>query len=852
MAENIFEDAKISDKAWEAVKIGNAPNRPNAKTAYGSGRDANQTKALFDSPAELVKNKHNNLVESLAGIGEAEAERNSEFETKELERKSIFEENEAARQEEFDNEKEERKKAFDDFFNELDIVQTPGDSESAVMSQKATTDLAKMITKCVDVTCSPGEEETVPFAGMINLSGVYWGGEAWRTTDYIPVNESSTIKSNEWMYGNTSTVPTVTFYDADKNFISNILNDGTNGNYFTIDTTPPEGARYVRLTFLASQKSNWIRVVTWIKAVTEDNIAHKAGNSKEKIMSQKATTDYVKEYVPKVASRNLANLIFEHGHIVLGEFRPLTSGKKNAASQDYIEVKGDTSYNFSCDPTTLATASRMHITMYDSKKTFIKEQFSSMAFIGSDDGMAVKTATDCEYIRIGISAEDESVAWQDVIPSRLQIVEGSKTEYIPPMIIDPALLDLSQDAVFNYSAYGLPVLEFEGDITGISKDNAVTLSYKYGDRTGSCTLKWQGSSSLTYPKKNYTVKFDNAFEAKEGWDEHEKYCLKANYIDFSHSRNICSAKLWGGMVKSRTLTDENEELLKNLNALPNGGAIDGFPICVVINGEYKGIYTFNIPKDGWMFGMGNEDKTKQMAILCANASTAEGSSACCFHSLATVTEADLEIEYATDENNTAWINTSVNRLIQACILSDGTDLDTTIAQYLDWESAIDYYIFCLITQNFDGITKNYLLVTYDGEKWFFSAYDLDSTFGLYATGKRLMPNDGSGGGYAQCTVNSMGHRVFELIRLYKADELKARYKSLMEGRAGAFGKPLSEDRVVDTFYNFAGSIPKGLLDEEVKLWPTLPSTSVNNVSQIIDHYRRRRAFIDPQIEALQK
>ena len=40
------------------------------------------------------------------------------------------------------------------------------------------------------------------------------------------------------------------------------------------------------------------------------------------------------------------------------------------------------------------------------------------------------------------------------------------------------------------------------------------------------------------------------------------------------------------------------------------------------------------------------------------------------------------------------------------------------------------------------------------------------------------------------------------------------------------------------------------LDEEVKIWATLPSTSVNNVAQILDFNRRRRAFIDPLVEAL--
>jgi len=97
----------------------------------------------------------------------------------------------------------------------------------------------------------------------------------------------------------------------------------------------------------------------------------------------------------------------------------------------------------------------------------------------------------------------------------------------------------------DYSAYSLPVLSFNGATGGMTKDNAVDLAYTYGDLNGTASVKWQGSSSLSYPKKNYTVKFDQAFEAAPGWGAQRKYCLKANYIDFSHCRNVVSAKLWG-------------------------------------------------------------------------------------------------------------------------------------------------------------------------------------------------------------------------------------------------------------------------------------------------------------------
>lgn len=381
---------------------------------------------------------------------------------------------------------------------------------------------------------------------------------------------------------------------------------------------------------------------------------------------------------------------------------------------------------------------------------------------------------------------------------------------------------------FDPTLYGLPILYLEGDTADMTKDDSVDLAYVYGERSGTASVKWQGSSSLNYPKKNYTVKFDTAFEAVEGWGEQKKYCLKANYIDFSHSRNVCGAKLWGKIVASRNSVNEN------LATCPNYGAVDGFPVCMVINGEYHGVYTFNIPKDAWMANMGNG---AQEAILCADLN----SEADAFKAEATVggNYTDFELEYVTNEDDAGWVQTSLNNLIRACINSDGTDLDTTIAEMLDWDSAIDYYIFTALINHYDGVVKNYLLFTYDGVKWMFSAYDMDSIFGLYPDGK-LWWNAKDGMTLAHLNGR---HRVFNLIYTYKKDALKARYKKLRD-------TVLSEDNVQHIFRNFANQIPYLMLDADNRKWPTIPSTNINNVQQALDWYRLRVARIDKEIESI--
>lgn len=394
-------------------------------------------------------------------------------------------------------------------------------------------------------------------------------------------------------------------------------------------------------------------------------------------------------------------------------------------------------------------------------------------------------------------------------------------------------LDKLETFDFLKYANGLPILYLSGDIESMTKENAVTLSYKYGNRSGSCDVKWQGSSSINYPEKNFTVKFDNAFEVVSGWGSQKKYCMKANYIDFSQARNVCAAKLWGQVVKSRSGTDS---LTTALKTLPNGGAIDGFPILIVLNGEFYGIYTFNIPKDGWMFGMGggvaeyilcaeNHGQPERFKAVIADSEDIEDSFA---------------IEYAPDGVGAATITSSLNALIQAAInaVADSTLLGNLDA-LIDWQSAIDYYIFTCLIRGDDMTDKNYLLATYDGTKWFFSAYDMDSIFGLQWDGKKLQTaKDGT-----TFTSYAYMHNLMGLIKTHKTAELKSRYATLREG-------VLSEDNVVTTFSNFIGQIPSNAYEADRKRWNNKPSTEVNNMSQIADWYRRRVAIMDDAIDNL--
>lgn len=378
---------------------------------------------------------------------------------------------------------------------------------------------------------------------------------------------------------------------------------------------------------------------------------------------------------------------------------------------------------------------------------------------------------------------------------------------------------------FAYYNYNLPILYLNGDTGNMSKETKVTLNYNYKDMRGTCTVKWQGSSSIRYPKKNYTITFDSPFEAKNGWGSQKKYCLKANYIDFSHTRNVVSAKLWGQMVKSRTTKNEL------LNNLPNGGAIDGFPIMVVINDVYQGLYSFNIPKDKWMFGMGTGEKE---CIVCAE----EHSNATLFKETITELGPQFALEYVKDENNTQWIVDSLNTLINAINNNDNANYKDVVGNYMDIDSAIDYYIFACLISHTDGRAKNFLLHTFDGVKWAFTAYDMDTVFGNHFDGTAYYKADVSPT-FSYYVVSG----IMNLIYKYDKERLKQRYMKMRE-------TVFSEDNVSYMFYNYLVNIPKALFDEEVKLWTSLPGTQTNNITQILNNFRLRCELLDNEIKNL--
>lgn len=385
----------------------------------------------------------------------------------------------------------------------------------------------------------------------------------------------------------------------------------------------------------------------------------------------------------------------------------------------------------------------------------------------------------------------------------------------------------------------LPQLYLDGDISLISKEYACAVEADYSDGDNSfssfATIKYQGHTSMTFDKKNFTIKFykDNSVSQKNdislnGWDATSKYCLKANYIDFSSARNIVSSNIWSDVVASRKNLDIN------IAESEFYGGVDGYPVALFINNEYQGLYTFNIPKDESTYKIADSENE---AMFIINSGTTEAAN---FRALITEAEKDFdfELEYSYPED-AQWPYESMNKLIDFVINNDGEDFRNGIEKHLDVDAAIDYLITAYALGVTDNFSKNMILITYDGRKWIPNMYDLDTACGLVFDGTAYCKYDFSVPFIAEDgkISSGTGNLLWDRILNNYTEEFKARYVELRKNI-------LSTENMIKRYTDFINSVPTECYKNELKLYPDVPFGNINQVEQISSFMKSRCDHLD--------
>lgn len=330
--------------------------------------------------------------------------------------------------------------------------------------------------------------------------------------------------------------------------------------------------------------------------------------------------------------------------------------------------------------------------------------------------------------------------------------------------------------------------------------------------TRAITIKPQGSSSLNYLKKNFTIQMtEEAVQVNEAWGVQSKYCLKANYVDPTHACNIVSARLAARMNEAYGLHEQT----------PNRGLIDGFPVWVILNGQDAGLYTWNIPKAAWMFGM-DEENENHIVMACE-----EWTEGC--NMLRDYYELDAEWSLEVGSNTSATIE-KFTRLLRFVSTASDEEFKANFDQYLNLDACLNYYCYICISDAWDNSARNMLMATWDGQVWYPMLYDLDSLWGIYWDGQSTTE-----AGVVDVFYN--GNRLFARIRDLYGDELRARYAELRDDI-------LSVDSIKAAFYEFVETIPSGCYAMDQAMWNSegLRIRTLDLMWQMMDTYL-------PQIDA---
>lgn len=377
------------------------------------------------------------------------------------------------------------------------------------------------------------------------------------------------------------------------------------------------------------------------------------------------------------------------------------------------------------------------------------------------------------------------------------------------------------------NAVEIPKVYFEGDISNMtSKKDERKIKIKYTSNDVNfekfAKIKVQGSSSLVYDKKNYTINLyeDDSFNKKSKvdvgheWGEQSKYNLKANWIDKTHSRNVVSAKIAGKVQKKYNVLDE----------LPNNGSIDGFPVEVYINNDFLGLYTWNIPKDAWMWKV---DETDENQIVLEGGWYTE------YVNLKKTLDGfdgtGWEIEVGEPNKETVQ---NFNRLVKFINESTDEEFINNIDSYINKDAILNYIEMVYLIQGIDNTGKNMMLLTYDnGRTWYPCLYDLDSTWGTWTDGKKatsykILPED-------DIADHSTNNLIVRIIKCFP-DEITNRWFNL---RNDIFSK----ENILMEFNDFKNSIPEETLRKEQVKWQNIPGYGYDQIEEFIDE---RLSYID--------
>lgn len=404
-----------------------------------------------------------------------------------------------------------------------------------------------------------------------------------------------------------------------------------------------------------------------------------------------------------------------------------------------------------------------------------------------------------------------------------------------------------------------------------SKGNTTKGEIQFYDMQGNYFKKYiemdiHGRTSSAFKKKNYTFDFYNdsecsdSFSIKFGdWVAMDSFYFQGWYTDSFRGIDIIGYKLYQEIVSTRgflrdkpykyhlmkssssdeTVQSKNIDINLSKNSLCTPM---GFPVILLHNNEFEGIYTIMLKKNRENFLMDKKEYKNVMldldqnnivrgdknwtsfeirnpkTLICMDGSKYDGDNP---KELIDDTSKLYDAGNKDMKNTLITKNTIIGLAnayteIQSAVSSSKSneEVKKIIESHFNIDFTIDYMIFSNVIENVDGWGGNWQWTTWDGIIWNPNPYDLNASFGLSAYGITA----------SSPTDNFSRAAVCNFIYTYYLEDIKSRYKELRN--LGI----ISTKNIIKLFKDWINRIGIENFKKEFLKWDTTPSQRNSNLN----------------------
>ena len=450
--------------------------------------------------------------------------------------------------------------------------------------------------------------------------------------------------------------------------------------------------------------------------------------------------------------------------------------------------------------------------------------------------------------------------------------------------------DLSQLSKEGYHGDGAP-----DPIDGVTCN--IPTEVEFFDMQGNYFKKWtlmsaQGASTMIENKKNIAFDFfdtsvydsngklgkGDTFAIKFGdWVPQDSFHIKAYNNDPTKIKAVCAYDFYDSVLKTRECLEDRTWKKATINASgitssdANISSVDslmkefdngarcfpkGFPVIVYQNGEFMGIYMWQLKKhrdnykmnknnanhihlDGEIFDLFSYNGNIDWSVFAGESPDSLGNVGDVevrnpkdlYLMDGTKYNADTNRGEFIDSTSSSYKSSNANHVRTAAVKNALIELSKVDARitaakdiyeasgktaedlaafksvfetYFDPANLIDYTIVNEIILNWDSVNHNTQWTTWDGVKWYANMYDTDNTFG-----------SNKGGSTPMAPIHDhMDQRLvmYNTILRYYGEELKARYHQLRN--LGI----IDANNITDKLLSFQQRINSDYFKKDWELW----------------------------------